>query len=364
MDTQNLGANAGQWFEMGQRAGGRTAGVGSALKVLVDTLKEDKAIKAELEGQKTLIDYKAKAEKENRSPLEDVVERGKIATAAKAAYDAGLDPNTALGIDVSSVLGGKETTTPSQIITTPSLGSGEVKAPAKDIMEGYEEVPIGVTETPFGSKRIETKIQPTLKKQLADEAAKLEMQTEIKSKVPTVQQKNDLDKVNQQISNIKDMRSLAEKIGTYPGSRIAQGTAAAISGGGWATEHYQYLMQRPAMAVSLYRALTGDTRLSDADAEARALPLLWKPGQSSKIRKSSFDYIENALNTRKQMIEQGRYSLSPDGDYITPFENVIAETKGKGVSLKGQQTQGQYKVGDTITKNGITYTFNGKDWDY
>jgi hypothetical protein len=55
MDTHNLGANAGQWFEMGQRAGGRTAGVGSALKVLVDTLKEDRAIKAELEGKKELI---------------------------------------------------------------------------------------------------------------------------------------------------------------------------------------------------------------------------------------------------------------------------------------------------------------------
>ena len=152
------------------------------------------------------------------------------------------------------------------------------------------------------------------------------------------------------------MRSLAEKIGTYPGSRVVQGTAAAVSGGGWATEHYDFLMKRPAFAVSFYRAITGDTRLSDADAQARALPLLWKTGQSSKIRKSSFDFMEKALNTRINMIKEGRYTLTPEGDYITPFDNVIAETKGKPVSLKSEAQGNQL---DTETAQNILIEAGG-----
>lgn len=156
-----------------------------------------------------------------------------------------------------------------------------------------------------------------------------------KSKVPTVQQRNDLTNVNSQIENIRAVKELADKIpaGRFAGS--ISGLKSSISGGELDTDTRQYLKQRPAYAVSLYRALTGDTRLSDADAKSRALPLLWHPTESNKIRESSFDYINKALEARKRLIEKGQYKV--DGEqYITPLEDVLAETEsGSGISQGG-----------------------------
>jgi hypothetical protein len=70
MNTQNLGSNAGTFFEMGQRAGGRGAGVGSALKVLVDSLQQDKAIKQELDSKKELISYEKEQDAKYRDPTD------------------------------------------------------------------------------------------------------------------------------------------------------------------------------------------------------------------------------------------------------------------------------------------------------
>lgn len=148
MDTSNLGANAGQYFEMGQRAGGRLSGVGSALKVLVDTLNQDKALKQEmsmakekigLEGaeQERLYGIKAKIDEENKSELEKVIEKGQVADS--------ISKIGAINGDVSPY---RDIFSPKQ---TSALGSPLiVKAEPSD---EAQYIPQSYDLTPFGEKK-------------------------------------------------------------------------------------------------------------------------------------------------------------------------------------------------------------------
>ena len=329
MDTHNLGANAGQWFEMGQRAGGRTAGVGSALKVLVDTLKEDRAIKAELEGKKELIDYTAEAENKYKDPAETYAKKLAILNAEsgveKNRFDLGLPP---LGLVEQ----------PNAGLGTPDIAP--VKSQISQLDEGYEMVPSGdVKETLYGGQKVGYKVQPTEAKSLKAKVDEMRALQELKSEVPTVQKQNDLLAAKQQLSNIKGMRTLAESIPSGIVGRVGSGTLAAISGGAMSTNKQLYDKQRPAFAVSLYRALTGDTRLSDADAKARALPLLWKVGEADAVRKKSFDYIEKALGSRINLIQSGKYKQNTEGDFITPLEDVLAGANNLNSNLQSFDTE-------------------------
>lgn len=78
-----------------------------------------------------------------------------------------------------------------------------------------------------------------------------------------------------------------------------------------------YDQNRPAIAVSVYRALTGDTRLSDADAKARALPLLPIGGEPAEVQSRKLAFIRAGMQRRqvvlKQVAEMAKNNeLSPD----------------------------------------------------
>ena len=65
-----------------------------------------------------------------------------------------------------------------------------------------------------------------------------------------------------------------------------------------------YDQNRPATAVSLYRALTGDTRLSDADAKARALPLLPSAGEPKAVQQKKIAFLREGIQRRKRVLAQ------------------------------------------------------------
>ncbi len=187
-------------------------------------------------------------------------------------------------------------------------------------------------------------------RRLAQKAAEQKMMAEVKAMVPTIQQKNDLQTAKQQLLNITTLEKKAENLpsGYYGITSIAGG---AISRGGKTRE---YMKMLPATAVSVYRAITGDTRLSDADAAARAYPLLWHPSEGGDIRKSSFSNIKNLLNARIKMIQQGKYKMSGD-QFITPLEDVQAETGSDvniGIPQIGKIEDGyKFKGGDPSNPN-------------
>jgi hypothetical protein len=169
-----------------------------------------------------------------------------------------------------------------------------------------------------------------------------DLEAERKLKAPTIQQKNDLLNIKNQIQNLTEMETLAKKI---PSGRLAgsiSGLTSSLTGGGLETNTRLYLKNRPAYAVSLYRSLTGDTRLSDADAQARALPLLWHPTEDTKIRDDSFKNLKKALEARKRLIEKGQYQLGKDGEFITPLETVLSEAKNEQETNQQSDIKTQY----------------------
>ena len=109
----------------------------------------------------------------------------------------------------------------------------------------------------------------------------------------------------------------------------------------------------PAFAAGLYRDLTGDKRLSDVDAQSRAMPLLWHPSEDEKIRKRSFADIKRALNARIKLIQEGRYTMSPEGDFITPLDEVLKEA---GIDSSRFSKRSVVKTGTYNGKKVVQYS--------
>lgn len=128
----------------------------------------------------------------------------------------------------------------------------------------------------------------------------------------TPQSKEDLDKTTEEIRKVKgiqqgilEIEKIMSKIpsGAKGG---AESAATSIPGGNLAfPEVAQYNDSIPAMAVAFYRAATGDTRLSDADAKARALPLFPRAGDAEKIKTSKIELMKRMLQNRHEALMSG-----------------------------------------------------------
>lgn len=139
---------------------------------------------------------------------------------------------------------------------------------------------------------------------------------------PTADMKNQRTTTKQASALFKDLKTRSEALkGGYEGmGEIAKG--AVNRGKGESAKYRTYMSNLPGTAVSLYRAVTGDTRLSDADAQARALPLLWHPSEDVDTRSDKNNHIQTMLDARERLLGSGQY---PDG--VVPWEAVLGEAK-------------------------------------
>ena len=117
----------------------------------------------------------------------------------------------------------------------------------------------------------------------------------------TSDQQTQVSIIDSQIGNIGEMKKLLDKIPT--GARGASASAAAkLTGGKTSPEAKNYSDLVNANAVAIYRAYTGDTRLSDADAQERAYKLLPSPYESKETREKKLKILKQAMNSRKESI--------------------------------------------------------------
>jgi hypothetical protein len=145
-----------------------------------------------------------------------------------------------------------------------------------------------------------------------------------KAKMPTADMKNALTTTRQAKSLINSVVKQSESLeGGYAGA-MQIGKAAINRGAGSSAKYRTYLSTMPATAVSIYRAVTGDTRLSDSDAQARAYPLLWHPNESVDVRKQKNDYIQSMVLAREALLSSGKFQSDKDGNAITDMGNVSA----------------------------------------
>lgn len=139
--------------------------------------------------------------------------------------------------------------------------------------------------------------------------------------------------------------SLRDKLNSIPSSigGVATSGLAKVSGGIIAPETKAYLDIMPSAAVKIYRSTTGDTRLSDADAAARAYPIMPKPWEPKELQDSKLKDIEDALNGRgsklKSLLTTGNASGSDNPKLKIPTFSDTEEAEYQ--KWKKQQLTGK-----------------------
>lgn len=144
---------------------------------------------------------------------------------------------------------------------------------------------------------------------------------------PTADMRNAAVSTDQAANLIQDLQQQAQNLkGGYPGMAEI-GKAFLNRGAGRSADYVLYQDSLPSAAVAFYRGVTGDTRLSDADAKARALPLLWKPSESEDVRKKKFTFLNRMVEARQKLLGSGKY---PDG--VIPISDLrkAADTSDAG----------------------------------
>lgn len=108
----------------------------------------------------------------------------------------------------------------------------------------------------------------------------------------------DVKDIDNQLQQLREIRKM---LGDVPGgitggieSLTSKATYGAIGG-----KAKQYNDLKPSIATKIYRAMTGDTRLSDADAASRAYPLLPSLAEPLELREAKIRNLEKNLADRK-----------------------------------------------------------------
>ncbi len=136
-------------------------------------------------------------------------------------------------------------------------------------------------------------------------------------------QEEQLAQVQTQIGNVEVMQGLLEGFrGGFPGA--AQLVIAKVTLGGLTKEQqrvFVYNELRPAISAGLYRNITGDKRLSDLDAQTRALPLIPAPWENRAAQALKWKVIKNLLARRERLIRKGLLGTTRE-DSIPVMENI------------------------------------------
>jgi hypothetical protein len=161
--------------------------------------------------------------------------------------------------------------------------------------------------------------------------------------------KNEPAKLVEQQADLKNQSSivteLRDKLAKIPDSLsgAASSAAATLTGGILASETKAYNDYLPAAAVKIYRAMTGDTRLSDADAAARAYPLIPKPWEPLSLRESKLKDIDDAISGRNDTLKSilmGTANL-PNKQESSPVPGFTGDKEKRYQEWKKKQLMGK-----------------------
>lgn len=162
--------------------------------------------------------------------------------------------------------------------------------------------------------------------------------------------KADLDAIQSIKDNLIASKDVLKNI--TPGIMGAGQSLVAKTGLAY-PEAATYDRTKNALAVSLYRAMTGDTRLSDADAAARALPLLPSTNQDEPQREQLWKFVDDAIGRREQFLQQGIKEIpwdsvvQKDGQPTEPpTTNIVNPQKLSPPRIGERQGNYRFKGGD------------------
>ncbi len=132
------------------------------------------------------------------------------------------------------------------------------------------------------------------------------------------------------ISTLDTMEKILQTSPSGPVAGRVAGAVGSVTGGGMQTNTKLYNDMLPATAVGIYRAVTKDTRLSDADAQARAIPIMPKPSEDPALQAKKIAFLRSALSSGQTMTpEQFTASLA---SIVGPSEPTSAQPAQSGAA--------------------------------
>jgi hypothetical protein len=124
------------------------------------------------------------------------------------------------------------------------------------------------------------------------------------------QQDKAAENIASQVQNVDQLEKLLSDVGTGLTGK-AQTLLGKATGGALAPAAKTYNDFRDSIAVSLYRAVTGDTRITDSDVK-RARSITPDPYDSPEVRQNKLDNIRQALSAKQN--PNGGVGLPSIGD--------------------------------------------------
>lgn len=153
----------------------------------------------------------------------------------------------------------------------------------------------------------------------------------------TADAQNQLNRITQLKTATKQYEQLANALPAGLVSGGVEALKATITRGNFGTgEIKTYMDARPALAAGVYRAVTGDNRLSDLDASARSLPLFWHPAEGEDTRENKFSFLNLLLDEAERNITPGEPTSKIES--LARFQGVVNRAKEKYQQGKLAQT--------------------------
>lgn len=148
------------------------------------------------------------------------------------------------------------------------------------------------------------------------------------ARLGTADAQNQLNRIKQIKEVVRGVQDLGNTLPTDL-LKASYGTAGAKFGFGrfGTAQHKTYLDSIPTAAAGVYRAITGDNRLSDADAASRAKPLFWDPMEDSTVREGKYSFINFMMDQAEQGITPGE--PKDDMDSLIRWQTFVNNSKKK-----------------------------------
>lgn len=169
----------------------------------------------------------------------------------------------------------------------------------------------------------------------------------------TADAQNQLTRIKQLKTVAKNLEDLAMGLPTDLPTAGLEYAGAKLTGGRFGSEGTKtYLDALPAASAGIYRAITGDNRLSDQDAAARAKPLFWHPLEGQNTREGKFSFLN-------YMMDEAERNVSPtapqtDLESMARFQRFLKGStdrfkQGQQPSVQMVSEEGRIKVRDLAT---------------
>ena len=120
----------------------------------------------------------------------------------------------------------------------------------------------------------------------------------------TAEAENQLTRIKQIKKVTKGLQDLAKTFPTdLPSAAYQSFGAKYMYGRGGTDQTRVYNQGTPAASAGVYRAVTGDNRLSDVDAAQRAKPLFWDTMEPAEVREGKFAFLNFMLDEAEKNVD-------------------------------------------------------------